>query len=203
MKSAVAVSAILLLSGCASVLNDTTHPIRFDAQTVSGEIINGANCSAKNNKRQTNFRSGETVDIRRSSKPLEIRCTQAGYADAQGRATSGTNAAMWGNIIVGGVIGAVVDHNRGTAYTYPTWVQLVFGEMRTYNRHDESNGKPVTGVMVSQIQAPAAAPALPQTPVQSARPDAEPSVSSPAAPAAPAAPAPSHGSDWRSWGGQK
>jgi hypothetical protein len=53
---------------------------------------------------------------------------------------------MWGNIILGGGIGAIVDHNKGTAYTYPTWVQLVFGKSLVFDRQMEKEGQPVLGM---------------------------------------------------------
>jgi hypothetical protein len=31
---------------------------------------------------------------------------------------------MWGNIIIGGGIGAIVDHNNGSAYDYPDVVRI-------------------------------------------------------------------------------
>lgn len=52
---------------------------------------------------------------------------------------------MAGNIIFGGGIGAIIDHNKGTAYTYPTWVQLVFGQTLVFDRKDETDGVPVGG----------------------------------------------------------
>ncbi len=50
---------------------------------------------------------------------------------------------MFGNILLGGGIGMIVDHNRGTAYTYPTWIQLVFGKTLAFDRRDEKEGHPV------------------------------------------------------------
>ena len=54
-------------------------------------------------------------------------------------------AGMAGNIIFGGGIGAIIDHNKGTAYTYPTWVQLVFGKTLVFDRSAEKDGQPVMG----------------------------------------------------------
>ncbi|MEY3286648.1 MAG: hypothetical protein RL500_1378, partial [Pseudomonadota bacterium] len=50
-----------------------------------------------------------------------------------------------GNIIFGGGIGAIIDHTKGTAYTYPTWVQLVFGRSLVFDRSAEKEGMPVLG----------------------------------------------------------
>lgn len=34
---------------------------------------------------------------------------------------------MWGNIVLGGGIGAIVDHNNGTAYEYPSLLKIYMG----------------------------------------------------------------------------
>jgi hypothetical protein len=51
-----------------------------------------------------------------------------------------------GNIIFGGGIGAIIDHNKGTAYTYPSWIQLVFGKSLVFDRSTEKDGQPVPGM---------------------------------------------------------
>ncbi len=55
-------------------------------------------------------------------------------------------AGMAGNIIFGGGIGAIIDHNKGTAYTYPTWIQLIFGKTLVFDRSAEKDGQPVLGM---------------------------------------------------------
>jgi hypothetical protein len=35
---------------------------------------------------------------------------------------------MFGNIIFGGGIGALVDHNSGAAYEYPSLIQILMGK---------------------------------------------------------------------------
>ena len=62
---------------------------------------------------------------------------------------------MFGNIILGGGIGAIVDHNRGTAYTYPTWVQLVFGKTLVFDRTAEKEGQPTPATEPPAAAAPA------------------------------------------------
>ena len=52
---------------------------------------------------------------------------------------------LFRSIIFGGGIGAIIDHNKGTAYTYPTWLQLVFGQTLVFDRRDEKEGAPVPG----------------------------------------------------------
>jgi hypothetical protein len=91
-------------------------------------------------------KSGDSTQVRRSSKDLDIVCKDPANPDASARAISRANGGMWGNIILGGGIGAIIDHNKGTAYTYPTWVQLVFGKTLVFDRNGEKDGQPAPGL---------------------------------------------------------
>jgi hypothetical protein len=95
-----------------------------------------------------------TVNVRRSSKDLQITCVKAGDADGRGVAISRANAGMAGNIIFGGGIGAIIDHNKGTAYTYPQWIQVVMGKLLSFDRRADQDGQPNRGV---DLAAPVAA----------------------------------------------
>jgi hypothetical protein len=136
----------LAFTGCASVVNDSTHPMRVETKTESGQMIAGADCKLTNDYGTVSVKSGDTTQVRRSSKDLDITCKQADNPDASARAISRANGGMWGNIILGGGIGAIIDHNKGTAYTYPTWVQLVYGKTLVFDRTTEKEGQPTLGV---------------------------------------------------------
>lgn len=140
--AAVAISAF---TGCASVVNDSTHPIKVETKTQEGEAVAGADCKLSNDYGVVSMKSGDTAQVRRSSKDLDIVCTDPNNPDANARAISRANAGMWGNIILGGGIGAIIDHNKGTAYTYPTWMQLVFGKTMVFDRTTEKEGQPTLG----------------------------------------------------------
>lgn len=153
----------LTLGGCASVLNDSTHPIKIDTKSQNGDMIIGADCKLTNDYGVVSMKSGETTQIRRSGKDLDIVCKRIDTPDASARAISRANSGMYGNIILGGVVGAIVDHSKGTAYTYPTWVQLVFGKTLIFDRSTEKDGQPALGTEpVGSAITTAAAP-LPTT----------------------------------------
>jgi hypothetical protein len=44
------------------------------------------------------------------------------------KAISRAAGSMWGNIVFGGGIGAIIDHNKGTGYDYPDQLQVKMGE---------------------------------------------------------------------------
>lgn len=151
-------TAALALTGCASVMNDSNQAIRIETKTAAGVTVTGADCKADNDYGTVRGRSGDTLSIHRSGKDLTIECTHPDNPTAKASAISRANAGLAGNILIGGGIGAIVDHNTGKAYTYPTWLQLVFGQTIVFDRRGESEGKPVAG-MVTAVADAASAPA--------------------------------------------
>ncbi len=146
MKALLIIATVSLLPGCASVMNESTHPIKLEARTSDGEVVSGAECSLSNDYGAVGGRSGDAIRVHRSSADLDVTCSQAAGPQARARLISRANAGMWGNIILGGAVGAVIDHSRGTAYTYPTWVQVVFGKTLVFDRKVEKEGEPVVGL---------------------------------------------------------
>ncbi|BDT69418.1 hypothetical protein os1_36080 [Comamonadaceae bacterium OS-1] len=142
-----------MLSGCASVMNDTTSPVKIETKTETGELVKGAECTLTNDKASTTVKSGEIANVRRSNADLDITCLHPANPDAVAKATSRVNGGMFGNILLGGGIGMIVDHNRGTAYSYPAWIQLVFGKTLAFDRRDEKDGQPVPPVPAPAVTA--------------------------------------------------
>lgn len=155
----------VLCTGCASVTQGTTHSLRIETITEKGEQLDGANCTLRNDQGTTVASSGSSTPVRRSSQDLDVTCTAAGLPDAQARLVSRANAGLAGNILIGGGIGALIDHTSGSAYTYPGWVRLVFGQFHIFDRRDEVEGMAMTPPGATLAQGPA---------VQLSRPDAPP-----------------------------
>lgn len=152
MRFAVAVSVLALLTGCASITSESTQLVRVDALDEEGILVNDAECTLKNNKGEYNLKAGQHAQIRKSSENLNISCSVEGREDlATGTAISRVGAGMFGNIVFGGGIGAIIDHNRGTAYNYPEWVQVVFGKVLIFDRSKHENGVPMKGAADSDI----------------------------------------------------
>ena len=116
-KLLLALTIAVVCTGCASIVNETTHPIKVETKTEAGELVAGADCNLVNDYGLVSMKSGDTAQVRRSGKDLDITCKHSSNPDAVARAISRANAGMFGNIILGGGIGAIIDHNKGTAYT--------------------------------------------------------------------------------------
>jgi hypothetical protein len=141
----VLAAGMLGMAGCASVFIDVTQSVRVDAVTPSGQSIEGAACVAFNDRGMAAFQSGGAQLVRRSASSLHVTCTHPGQPPALGIATSRGNAGLAGNLVIGGLVGAAVDHSRGTAYTYPEWIRVEFGKALLFDRHLEKAGQPVVG----------------------------------------------------------
>lgn len=160
--SCAALSALGFLTGCASVTHGTSQSVTIETLTPTGQAIEGAECTVANDKSSTVTLSGQSASVRRSGATLTIECTQAGQAPASGQATSRVNGGMVGNILVGGLIGAAIDSGTGAGFNYPSWMQLVFGEVRTFDRNSQTGDQPLAGLRIGETQlatAPASVPA--------------------------------------------
>lgn len=113
-----------LLNGCATVTGSTDQNVLIETTDKSGKIISDANCHLSNDKGSWAVTTPGTTSIRKSGKDLHIICKKAGYQQSTKAEKSKANAGMWGNIIVGGGIGAIIDHNKGTAYNYPSNIKI-------------------------------------------------------------------------------
>jgi hypothetical protein len=140
----------LLMTGCASITMSEFHGMRVDTKTADGAVITGANCKLTNDFAGVEVQSGSSANVRRSNKDMDIVCSTANQSDARGIAISRANAGLAGNILFGGGIGAIIDHNTGKAYTYPNWVQLIFGETRIFDRRSDKDGEINLGVLPGQ-----------------------------------------------------
>lgn len=150
LRVLLAAAVVLATTGCASIVNETTHPIRVETAKEDGSLVAGAECKLDGEYGSFSVKSGDTLQLRRSSKDMDISCKAADNAEAKGRLISRANAGLAGNIIFGGIIGAVIDHNKGTAYTFPTWIRLVFGKTLVFDRNAEKDGGPVLGAPVEE-----------------------------------------------------
>jgi len=131
--SRIGLAAVLacaaLASGCATITGSDTQSISIETQDATGPI-SGAECRLTNSNGAWSTKSPGVAMVRRSSNDLFVRCELQDHEPGTARVVSRVNAAMFGNILFGGAVGAVIDHSRGTAYDYPTLVRVQFGMNR-------------------------------------------------------------------------
>ena len=115
------------MPGCASVTGTSNQSISIQARASNGKEVKEAACDLINKRGTWFITTPGTVQIHRSNDDLQITCRKEGYDNGRASVVSETKGSMFGNILLGGGIGAVVDHNNGSAYEYPSFIQVVMG----------------------------------------------------------------------------
>ena len=115
------VSGILLV-GCATLLSGTDQVVQIT--TICRGIPMPTTCVASNDKGRWNFQTPNAVQIKKSAGDLTITCEGGLVGNYAFKAISSANLPMWGNIIAGGAVGAVVDMHNSTAFEYPARMVL-------------------------------------------------------------------------------
>lgn len=110
---------LLSLAGCASVTTGQNQSI-----SVSTTPISGAQCKLTNDKGSWFVSSTPgSVTVTRAYSDLNIVCNKDDYL-GQTTVASSTKGMAFGNILLGGVIGAGVDVATGSAYDYPVTIDV-------------------------------------------------------------------------------
>lgn len=122
------------LCGCATITSSETQTVALSAKNGSGEALDAVECTLKNDKGEWKAIAPATVSIRRSAEDLDVVCKKTGMIDGMLKAISRAAGGMWGNIIFGGGIGAIIDHNKGTGYNYPDQLPVRMGESVVIDR---------------------------------------------------------------------
>ena len=131
------VLAALLSQGCATITSTETQPLSLTTEAADGAQLEKASCTLRNDKGSWTVQSPGFVPVHRSAEDLLVECRKEGYADGVLRAVSRAAAGMFGNIIFGGVIGAAIDHSKGTGYNYPSRLPVRMGASVMIDRRDE------------------------------------------------------------------
>lgn len=126
-KLLIACLAGSTLIGCASITGTTGQSVSIETLDKGGKSVAGASCELTNSKGKWFINTPGTVAIRRSNDDMSILCKKDGLDPGLATVVSDTKGMMWGNILVGGGIGALVDHNTGAAYEYPVLIQIMMG----------------------------------------------------------------------------
>jgi hypothetical protein len=154
----IALSALALtitLSGCASITGTTGQSISIMTKEQNGKEVSGVACDLSNKRGTWFLTTPGSVAIHRSNDDLQVTCKKDGLEPGRVAVVSDTKGSMFGNILFGGGIGAIVDHSNGSAYEYPNLVQVVMGvftKLDSPKKEQIENQNSVTGSSSSQIK---------------------------------------------------
>lgn len=135
----------IALSSCASITKDSNQPVRVETYNQENNIVEDVRCTAKNDRGEWSTKTPGSLVVHRSGQNLEVKCQKENSATGFATLVSRANGGMWGNILFGGGIGAIVDHNKGTAYSYPDWVKVVLGDNLVFDRKNNVENQLMTG----------------------------------------------------------
>ena len=148
----IVVLGLLTLTGCASITGSTSQNISVQTKEPNGTEVAGANCELTNSKGKWFVVTPGTVGISRSNDNMELLCRKDGYEPGRNGIVSDTKGMMFGNILFGGGIGAIIDHTSGAAYEYPSLFQIFMTKIQGI---DNSNSRAAD---VNKSQNPIAVP---------------------------------------------
>ena len=135
MKNSHVLTAMLLTiltTGCSTLTGEGTgQNLSVMTYTPDNKDLAGAMCELKNDEGSWSGVTPTSVMVHRSNKDLMVKCSKEGYQDARANVVSKTKSNMWGNVVFGGGVGAIIDHNNGSAYQYPPVLKLIMGQDTT------------------------------------------------------------------------
>ena len=141
IRTLIMLLASLALGACATITSNEMQTLSLNTKTADGQDVEQAQCTLKNDKGTWKTASPGFVKVRRSADDLMIECKKEGLDDGFLRAISRAAGSMFGNIIFGGGIGALIDHSKGTGYNYPNELPVIMGTSSTVDRRQEDTNK--------------------------------------------------------------
>jgi hypothetical protein len=134
---------LLNVTGCSTITGSgSTQSISVQTFQTDGVELEGAKCDMTNDEGTWFAITPGSAIVHRSNKDLQVLCRKPGVDIGSASVVSRTKGNMYANIILGGGIGAIVDHNNGTAYEYPGLVKIFMG--RANQKIDETSPQAVS-----------------------------------------------------------
>ena len=112
-------ASCILLTSCASTMSGSSQNI-----TVTSNV-QGATCKLTNDKGSWTITTPGSAVITSSRVNLALNCAKEGYVNGVASLPSKhKDSATWGNVILGGGIGYIIDRKSGAAFIYPQQVTV-------------------------------------------------------------------------------
>ncbi len=117
MRVIVPVASLALLgslSACATIFTGTSQQIAVDSnpEGASCDVTQGGVTVAHVPS------TPDVVHVARGSSEIEMTCSKPGYRSERVTELSGANGWVFGNLVIGGIVGVVIDFSSGAAYHY-------------------------------------------------------------------------------------
>jgi hypothetical protein len=122
LRLALAVGFFSLLSGCATLLEEDTQEVNVRLFCAEKQLL--ATCSLKNDKGRWLVSAPGKVTITNDNSLLEISCKGQYVPSFSITALPMPTMSMFGNVLLGGVLGAAVDVYNNTGLKYPENIDI-------------------------------------------------------------------------------
>lgn len=113
------VFVLIFLGGCASIVSDNKSVTYLETKP---EV---AKCELHGQDFTRVVTTPNSIPLPSEAAPITIACTAPGYKRGTGTLDTKADGWIWGNILFGGVIGAVIDGAKGAGFKYPPRYSLV------------------------------------------------------------------------------
>jgi len=117
MKKMSCALAALALTGCASMTGNELQALTVTTTHDNREIA-GVACMLSNDEGSWYVTTPGTATVHKSTAALTIDCTRDTLV-GNARIESSANGNVWGNVLLGGGIGYIVDRHTGAGFDYP------------------------------------------------------------------------------------
>lgn len=196
-RLAIAILMLSALTGCASMSGARTQTVAV--QTVQDhKEVTEAGCILANGVGRWFVTTPGKITINKDIDDLTVECSKEDVGTGSETITSRANGGMWGNVLLGGPIGYVVDRKSGAGYDYPQTIVVSLKKVtpaappaaNAEIKAEDGGNTASTNEPADTWQAPPTdEPLVKQEPVPTKSPQppsAEPAVASRQTPAAPA-----------------
>ncbi len=115
MRSLSVLCLAVLLPGCATIMEGTGQTVSINTDP------SGALCRVSRNGATLGEISSTPGSVRvdKSKNDISVSCSKDGYKTATISQSPSFNGSTFGNILLGGIVGAGVDAATGANYNYP------------------------------------------------------------------------------------
>jgi hypothetical protein len=127
IRTVAAIAALgAALSGCATIVDGSKQSV-----SVSTSPVQGAACTLKNSEGTWYVTTPGSTTVHKTKNDMSVDCTKDGYAAGHQMAVAHFGGATFGNIVLGGGVGAIVDAASGANYYYDSPLTVPLGEPAT------------------------------------------------------------------------
>jgi len=128
---------LLLLVNCATFTSDEYSVVSVQTKAINGEEVVGVRCELVNEAGKFYVTTPGTIQVPGDNDDMIVTCRKEGYQNGSARVISEIKGNMFANIILGGGIGAFIDHSNGSAYRYPSFIEVTMGDYVVIGEEDE------------------------------------------------------------------